>query len=40
MRRFWLLFAQATTLAVAALFVVTTFRPEWLPAGGAKRLAL
>jgi Do/DeqQ family serine protease len=32
MRRFWLLFAQATTLAVAALFVVSTFRPEWLPA--------
>ena len=35
MRRFWLLFAQATTLAVAALFVVTTFRPEWLPGGAA-----
>ena len=32
MRRFWLLFAQATTLAVAALFVLSTFRPEWLPA--------
>jgi Do/DeqQ family serine protease len=31
MHRFWLLFAQATTLAVAALFVLATFRPEWLP---------
>src|SRR5262245_19748702 len=31
MNRFWLLFAQATTIAVAALFVVSTFRPEWLP---------
>jgi len=35
MRRFWLLFAQATTLAVAALFVVTTFHPEWLPGAAA-----
>jgi serine protease DegQ len=32
MRRLWLIFAQATTVAVAALFVVSTFRPEWLPA--------
>src|SRR5258706_12341379 len=39
MRRFWLLFAQATTIAVAVLFVVSTFRPEWLPARPA-RLAL
>src|SRR5260221_302345 len=39
MRRFWLLFAQATTIAVAALFVVSTFRPEWMPARPA-RLAL
>ena len=31
MRRLWLTFAQATTVAVAALFVVSTFRPEWLP---------
>ncbi|MGQ0654307.1 MAG: trypsin-like peptidase domain-containing protein [Betaproteobacteria bacterium] len=31
MRRLWLIFAQATTVAVAALFVVSTFRPEWLP---------
>src|SRR5216110_2198800 len=32
MRRLWLIFAQATTVAVAALFVISTFRPEWLPA--------
>jgi Do/DeqQ family serine protease len=35
MLRIWLVFSQATTVAVAALFVVTTFRPEWLPARGA-----
>ena len=34
MQRLWLIFAQTTTLAVALLFVVTTFRPEWLPARG------
>jgi serine protease DegQ len=32
MHRLWLIFAQAVTVAVAALFVVSTFRPEWLPA--------
>jgi serine protease DegQ len=35
MARLWLLFAQATTIAVAVLFVVSTFRPEWLPARSA-----
>ncbi|MBV9191028.1 MAG: Do family serine endopeptidase [Betaproteobacteria bacterium] len=35
MLRLWLIFAQATTIAVAALFVVTTFRPEWLPSRNA-----
>src|SRR5882672_3295405 len=34
MRYLWLIFAQATTVAVALLFVVSTFRPEWLPARG------
>lgn len=34
MRRLWLIFAQATTLCVAALFVVSTLKPEWLPARG------
>jgi Do/DeqQ family serine protease len=32
MQRLWLVFAQAVTICVAALFVVATFRPEWLPA--------
>jgi Do/DeqQ family serine protease len=32
MRRLWLIFSQATTIAVAVLFVVSTFHPEWLPA--------
>jgi len=34
MHRLWLIFAQATTVAVALLFVVSTFRPEWLPSRG------
>jgi len=29
-RRIWLIFAQATTLAFAALFVVLTFKPHWV----------
>src|SRR5712692_9187162 len=32
MLRLWLIFSQAATVAVAVLFVVSTFRPEWLPA--------
>ncbi len=35
MLRLWLIFAQTATVAVAALFVVSTFRPEWLPSRGA-----
>jgi serine protease DegQ len=30
LRRLWLVFAQAATVAVAALFVVATLKPEWL----------
>ncbi|XHS80095.1 S1C family serine protease [Burkholderiaceae bacterium UC74_6] len=30
MRRLWLIFAQATTVAVAVLFVLATLKPEWL----------
>jgi serine protease DegQ len=30
LRRLWLLFAQATTLGLAALFIVATLRPEWV----------
>ena len=45
MQRLWLLFSQAVTICVAALFVVSTFRPEWLPArsatpGGAPAVAV
>jgi len=29
MRRLWLIFAQAVTISVAALFVVQTFKPDW-----------
>ena len=31
MRRTWLIFSQAVTVAVAMLFVVSTLKPEWLP---------
>jgi serine protease DegQ len=42
MLRLWLIFSQAATVAVAVLFVVSTFRPEWLPqrSGGAARVAV
>lgn len=30
LRRLWLIFAQATTVLLAVLFVVTTLRPDWL----------
>ncbi len=30
LRRLWLLFAQATTVGLAALFVVATLKPDWL----------
>ena len=30
MRRTWLLFSQAVTVAVAVLFVVSTLKPQWL----------
>jgi serine protease DegQ len=32
LHRLWLIFAQTATVCVAALFVVSTFKPEWLPA--------
>jgi serine protease DegQ len=40
MLRLWLIFAQTATVAVALLFVVATFRPEWLPSRAAPVLAL
>jgi serine protease DegS/serine protease DegQ len=30
MRRLWLIFSQAVTISVAALFVVGVFKPEWV----------
>jgi serine protease DegQ len=35
MYRLWLIFSQAATVAVAVLFVVSTFHPEWLPQHGS-----
>ena len=35
MRRTWLIFSQAVTVAVAVLFVVATLKPEWLQRGAA-----
>jgi len=40
MYRLWLIFSQAATIAVAALFVVSTFRPEWLPARAGAQIPL
>ena len=39
LRRIWLFFAQACTLCVAALFVVSTLRPDLLPRPAAVRPA-
>jgi len=35
MRSLWLIFAQAATVAVGALFVLTTLKPEWLGRSGS-----
>jgi Do/DeqQ family serine protease len=35
LHRLWLIFAQTATVCVAILFVVSTFRPEWLPGPSA-----
>jgi Do/DeqQ family serine protease len=34
MRRLWLIFSQAATVALACLFVVATLKPQWLGPGG------
>jgi serine protease DegQ len=34
LRRFWLLFAQAVTVLLAVLFVVSTLKPQWLQRQG------
>jgi len=45
MVRLWIIFAQTATVCLAALFVVATLKPEWLPArplvpGDAPKVAL
>ena len=42
MRRFWLLFAQAVTVLLAAYFVVLTLKPEWIGRGapGPARISM
>ncbi|HZF80588.1 MAG TPA: 2-alkenal reductase, partial [Rubrivivax sp.] len=39
-RRTWLVFSQAVTVALAALFVLTTLKPEWLPRSGSQSVLL
>lgn len=34
MYRLWIIFAQAATVCLAVLFVVSTLKPEWLPTRG------
>ena len=36
MRKTWLIFSQAVTVCVAALFTVSTLKPEWLKVGGLR----
>jgi serine protease DegQ len=38
MRKSWLIFSQAVTVAVAMLFVVATLKPEWVRSGGGTAL--
>ena len=38
MRKSWLLFSQAVTVAVAVLFVVATLKPEWVKRGNGAAL--
>lgn len=35
LRKTWLVFSQAVTVAVAVLFVVATLQPDWLPGGSS-----
>ncbi|MBS0449381.1 MAG: Do family serine endopeptidase [Proteobacteria bacterium] len=40
MRKTWLLFSQAVTVAVAVLFVVATLKPDWLPRRSAAQFPI
>ena len=35
MKRLWLLFSQSVTVLLAALFVVSTLKPQWLQRGAS-----
>lgn len=36
MRRLWLIFSQAVTVAVAVVFVLSTLKPDWLPSSAGR----
>jgi Do/DeqQ family serine protease len=38
MRKTWLIFSQAVTVAVAVLFVIATLKPEWLQRGAVQHV--
>jgi len=40
MRRLWLIFAQAVTVSLAILFVVSALRPDWVSLGGRGKPAV
>ncbi|CAM4114687.1 S1C family serine protease [Roseateles saccharophilus] len=40
LKRLWLIFAQAVTVALALLFVVATLKPQWLPPARGRDAAL
>ena len=40
MRRYWLIFAQAVTVCLGILFVVTTLRPDLLRLAGRPEVGL
>jgi serine protease DegQ len=40
MRRIWLVFAQAVTISLAVLFVISTLRPELLPSGSSEKVVV
>ena len=40
MRRLWLIFAQAVTIALALVFVLQTLKPEWLDSGNSNAVLI
>jgi len=40
MRRLWIIFSQTATICLAVLFVVSTLKPEWLPARAPAQIAV